>query len=72
MSIFVVRQFGKSQGRKLRLKNQRRYVLTMRKPLQAMFFLLVLTLILSLGLACAEEKPLYIPMISKGFQHQFW
>jgi ribose transport system substrate-binding protein len=44
----------------------------MRKPLQAMFFLLVLTLILSLGLACAEEKPLYIPMISKGFQHQFW
>jgi ribose transport system substrate-binding protein len=44
----------------------------MRKPLQAMFFLLVLTLILSLGLTCAEEKPLYIPMISKGFQHQFW
>lgn len=33
---------------------------------------IVVGVILSLGMVYAAEKPLYIPMVSKGFQHQFW
>lgn len=34
--------------------------------------LLVLSVVVAGSLALAAEKPLFIPMISKGFQHQFW
>ncbi|NSW76347.1 MAG: ABC transporter substrate-binding protein [Candidatus Atribacteria bacterium] len=42
------------------------------KYLRSVLLLVVLAVVLSIGIACAEEKALYIPMISKGFQHQFW
>lgn len=42
----------------------------MRKSL--VFLAVVLLGVLVAGFAFAQEKPLYIPMVSKGFQHQFW
>ncbi|MEN3185762.1 MAG: ABC transporter substrate-binding protein [Atribacterota bacterium] len=42
------------------------------KYLQGVLLLVILVLVFSFGIAGAEEKVLYIPMISKGFQHQFW
>lgn len=34
--------------------------------------LLVLSVAVATSFALASEKPLFIPMVSKGFQHQFW
>lgn len=43
----------------------------MRKLL-ALSLVVLLSVAFLAGLAVAEEKTLFIPMISKGFQHQFW